>query len=428
MKLWDIIRSANANLFRNRSRTILTIIAIFIGAFTISLTVGINIGVNDYVDKQLSSLGDADQIMIMPKNDDNSNNVMSENKGPKEYKEGSKPNSEQNFLSQKDIEKLKDIKGLKKVQPFEMYTMDYIQADGTKKYEMSAQPDTGVKVDQATGKQVNNDTSDYELNLSEDYVKTLGFKNNKDAVGKEVTLGVTETASGKQETVKAKITGIRAKSIIQNGTSLTNQPLSDKLIAINETGLPDNMKHKIPLATALMDSSYKTEDINQLKKRLSKEGFTGQTIEDGIGMVKSVINGITGVLTMFGGIALLAASFGIINTLYMSVQERTREIGLMKAMGMSGGKIFTLFSVEALLIGFWGSILGVLGAMGAGKLINHYAAQGFLKNLDGLTLIEFSVQPIAIIILIIMLIAFLAGTFPAKRAAKLDPITALRYE
>src|SRR5699024_10023236 len=111
--------------------------------------------------------------------------------------------------------------------------------------------------------------------------------------------------------------------------------------------------------------------------------------------IRNIINAITSVLTMFGGIALLAASFGIINTLYMSVQDRTREIGLMKAMGMSGGKIFFSFSVEALLIGFWGSVLGILGAMGASSLINDLATKSFLKELTGFTLLQFNLSSVS---------------------------------
>lgn len=89
---------------------------------------------------------------------------------------------------------------------------------------------------------------------------------------------------------------------------------------------------------------------------------------------------------------------------------------------------FLSFSIEALLIGFWGSAFGVLAAFGVGQLVNNLATSSFLEGLPGFTLIQFSVPSILMIIAIIMLIAFLAGTFPAKRAAKLDPITALRYE
>src|SRR5690606_25299468 len=117
-------------------------------------------------------------------------------------------------------------------------------------------------------------------------------------------------------------------------------------------------------------------------------------------------------------------SFGIINTLFMSVQERTKEIGLMKAMGMSRSRVFLLFSVEAILLGFWGSTLGAGAAMIAGGIVNQIASNSFLKDLPGFDLTTFPATSIATVIFIIMAIAFLAGTLPARRAAKQDPIAA----
>lgn len=152
------------------------------------------------------------------------------------------------------------------------------------------------------------------------------------------------------------------------------------------------------------------------------------TVEDTIGIIKQVIDAITAVLNFFAAIALLAASFGIINTLLMAVQERTREIGLMKAMGLGRNKIFLLFSIEAVLIGFWGSLLGSLAGIGIGQVVNRIARDSFLKDLPGFNLTVFSPQSVAVIMLIIMTIAFIAGTLPARRASQKDPIEALRYE
>jgi len=100
----------------------------------------------------------------------------------------------------------------------------------------------------------------------------------------------------------------------------------------------------------------------------------------------------------------------------------------MKAMGLSRFRVFRIFSWESTLIGFFGSLLGVLIAMGVGALINQVAADSFLDGLPGLTLIQFTMPTVAIIMLIIMSIAFLSGTLPARRASKLDPIIALRTE
>jgi putative ABC transport system permease protein len=161
---------------------------------------------------------------------------------------------------------------------------------------------------------------------------------------------------------------------------------------------------------------------------LSTKGFGALTIKDQQKTVFAVIDAIIAVLNMFGVVALTAASFGIINTLYMAVQERTKEIGLMKAVGMSKSKIFSLFSIEAALLGLFGSGLGVLVANGLGRIINKGASQNVLKDFEGLELLAFKWQAVASIVFIVTMIAFLAGTLPARKASKLDPIAALRYE
>jgi putative ABC transport system permease protein len=127
-------------------------------------------------------------------------------------------------------------------------------------------------------------------------------------------------------------------------------------------------------------------------------------------------------------IALVAASIGIINTLFMAVQERTREIGLMKAMGLGKGRIFLMFSVEAIALGFWGSAVGIAVGYVLRSVANGLAAETFLKDLPGFTLVEYKLVNLVFVAIVIMTIAFLAGTLPARRAAKKDPIDALRYE
>ncbi len=83
-------------------------------------------------------------------------------------------------------------------------------------------------------------------------------------------------------------------------------------------------------------------------------------------------------MILFGVISLIAATFGIVNTLFMSVQERTREIGLKKALGLSRGKVFQI-SLGKLTYWFFGSALGLLAAMGTGSIINSLAADSFLS-------------------------------------------------
>jgi len=151
-------------------------------------------------------------------------------------------------------------------------------------------------------------------------------------------------------------------------------------------------------------------------------------VEDKLGMFRAVINGIVWILNTSAVVALLAAGLGIVNTLLMSVQERTREIGLMKAMGMGGGRVFGLFSLEAVFIGFLGATLGAVAGVTVGSFASRALAGGLLAGLPGLSLFAFEAGKVLLIVLSVMVIAFLAGTMPAVRAARKDPITALRHE
>ena len=100
----------------------------------------------------------------------------------------------------------------------------------------------------------------------------------------------------------------------------------------------------------------------------------------------------------------------------------------MKAMGMNSRRVFLLFSLEAVMIGFWGSLIGVAVAELIGHLADHIVSNGLLSGLPGLQLLAFPAANVAKVMLLIMGIAFLAGTLPAWRAARQNPIDALRYE
>ena len=194
-------------------------------------------------------------------------------------------------------------------------------------------------------------------------------------------------------------------------------------------GLPDEYRKQGRAIVAQLDDDHIDEDkAQEVKDKLSDMGYSSLTLTDTVSMVKTFFDAITTVLTIFGAIALLAAAIGIINTLYMSVQERTREIGLMKAMGLGRGRIFGMFSLEAIALGFWGGIIGLIMAFIAKAIVNPLAADTFLAGLPGFTLIEFNPLYLVLIIVIVMTIAFLAGTLPASRAANKDPIESLRYE
>lgn len=376
------------------------------------------------MDLQLETVGN-DQLLAVYKSDGSVSMVPGSNL--QEY-DPEKNTAEASMITPKDIEKIGTIDNIHRVEPIAALTIDYIQGLTDSKYQLNAMGSAGVDLDLEAGRQINNETDEYEIVLDQEYIEPLGFKNAQDALEKEVVLGVSAQATGEQETVTAKVVGVRNFSFIQAGMTILNQALSQRVQTIAEKGLPENLKNQSFAAQAYLEDGLSSTQIDTIKKELRELGFQGMTIEDEINMFRLVINAITGVLTLFGAISLLAASFGIINTLYMSVQDRTREIGLMKALGMSRSKVFLTFSFEALLIGFFGALTGILAAYGLGNVINDYAANTFLEELTGFELIGFSWSNTLTVMGVILLIAFLAGTLPANRAGKLDPIQALRYE
>lgn len=424
MKFNDLLKNSAKNLLRNKGRTILTIIAIFIGAFTIYLTMGINTGINNYLDQQITAVGDNSLLAVYKM--DGSNNMMPTS-NIQEY-DPNKSSAEANVITPADMEVIESIEHIDTVKPISFLVADYIQGSSNTKYQLNAMASGDIDLELEAGRQVNNEVDGFEVILDQDYVEILGFKDAQEALEKEVTIGVSSQATGEQETLTATIVGVRHFSFVQAGRTIFNQALSQKVVEIYELGLPENLKNQSFIVQAYLEENLSSETIDTIKEALLENGFQGMTVEDEINMFRMVIDAITGVLTLFGAISLLAASFGIINTLYMSVQDRTREIGLMKALGMSRSKVFLTFSFEALLIGFFGAFSGIIAAFSLGNVINDYASSTFLEALTGFQLIGFSWSNTLTVMGVILLIAFLAGTLPANRAGKLDPIQALRYE
>jgi putative ABC transport system permease protein len=432
MKLLDIIRTAGGNMFRSKARTFLTIIAIFIGALTLTLTNGIGAGVSGYIDRQLGNLGAEDVLLVQPAQNFSLPGSSGE---PKKYEPEKQALASaggggfgQSVLKEKDMEKIRKIDGIKEVEPLVIPTVDYIKGRKNDRFQITVGPDIeGTRYDLAAGRAVNMRGTDREIMLPSGYPKALGFSSAEDAVGETITLAATN-GRGQQTTFTGTVVGVLNKGIIDSGGATLNPPLINVIYDYQTNGLPDQFKKQYPVIVAKFDATLDEAGVTKLKERITKAGYTAQTYQDAIGVFKQVINAIIAVLTFFAAIALLAASFGIINTLFMAVQERTKEIGLMKAMGMRPSRIFLLFSIEAMLIGFWGSVLGILAAVGIGQVVNQIVSTTILKDLPGFTLLTFPPQAIAQTILLIMAIAFIAGTLPARRAAKQNPIDALRYE
>jgi len=167
--------------------------------------------------------------------------------------------------------------------------------------------------------------------------------------------------------------------------------------------------------------------VSEAIQELDLEAQSLETILDAANQVLSLLQALLGSV---GALALLVAALGVANTMMMAIYERTREIGVLKALGAAPGEIRLLFTTEAALIGLIGGVFGLILGTLLGRLVD-WGAHRYLIN-EGVTGVgQLSVVPpwLAIGALIFAaLIGLLAGLYPAARAARLDPVQALRHE
>ncbi|REE05237.1 ABC transporter permease [Citricoccus muralis] len=427
MRNVDVVRTALGNTMRSKTRTFLTVIAIVIGAFTLTLTSGLGAGINKYVDSMVAGFGQTNQIYVMPGMD--ASQQMPTNGEPQEYdpeEAGATGEFGMQMLTEDDIATIEGINGVTDVEPIVFVTADYLEtADGDQFVLQSLGfPSDAAGMEMEAG--TTPDPQAMELTVPETWLSAFGTEDPNEVLGETVTIGLKDLAQ-QEQAVEAEIVGVSQQAISGvGGSPMPSSALNQELNDVQTSGLDVEQPKNYVQAVATVENIDANETA--IKQALSDEGLMGLTLEDQLGVLTGIIDTVTWVLNGFALIALLAASFGIVNTLLMSVQERTREIGLMKALGMGRGKVFGLFSTEAVMLGVMGSVIGVglgvlLGVIGNAALVN-----GPLSGVAGLSL--FAVDPLSIVLIValILVIAFLAGTMPAARAAKKDPIEALRYE
>jgi len=179
----------------------------------------------------------------------------------------------------------------------------------------------------------------------------------------------------------------------------------------------------------------RTKDVDATKevsKALKERGYQAYSMADNLEGIEKMSKTIQAILGGIGSITLLVAALGIINTMIMSIYERTREIGIMKVIGASFFDVRMLFLTEAGLIGLMGGIFGLGLSYGASRIINHFGS-GFINRgmPPGEITNSLSVIPLWLTLFALgfsILIGVVAGLYPADRAVRLSPISAIRNE
>lgn len=422
MRLTDIARRAARSLKNAKARTILTSLAIGVGAFTITLALAAGEGGRQYAQDIITSNTDVKELYVQPKVNEGS---MDPTK-PREYTEGPAMQFgggfSQKMLSESDIATLRELDNVANVTPIYNASALYITREGQKKYEAGLEPhNSAVQDDVLAGS--TDSVADGEVILPSAFAEVLNLSPDE-AMGKTIDVVMENATTGERKTYPLKVSAVVKSSVLSAVGSTTLRTSSDTvadMYAFSMRGTPLESAYVGALVLANDESN-----VESLKSAIEAEGYMAQTAEDLMGFLFQFINVLMGILIGFGALAVLTSVFGIINTQYISVLERTQQIGLMKALGARRRDVGRLFRLEAAWIGFLGGALGAGGAWVAGTLANPWISDTL--SLGDTNLLIF--QPLMMLVVVagLMLVAVGSGILPARKAAKLDPIEALRTE
>ena len=421
MKVVDIFSTSNQNLRRSKLRTFLTLLAIAIGTFTLALSLGLGQGLKNYISLQLGKYKDVNLYQVEKTTlSDFSGGIG--NKDPQIYNPNSSPSAASyltNFLTNEDLTNLRSVNGTNNIElPYQPSILYALAPNGTKYLANNStfipeNPPSLIYGAQLT------EADQGQILLSQKYAPLVGASDSKSSIGKTLDIFYKQY-NGKISELKLTVKGVYQPSLIQAPIVIDKYDAKNiaESQAINST--PQFNFVFVSRNLNVTDSAYKSN--------LKNAKFTGRSFADVNNTLNSIITGVQISLAAFSGVAILASIVGVINTLFMAVLERTREIGLFRALGAKKGTIFTLFSVEAALLGFWGGLSGIILSLGAEQAINLIASKTFLKGVEGIKLLNISPSLAIFIILVIAAITFVAGIIPAIKASRVDPIESLRYE
>jgi len=428
MRIIDLIALVLDNLGRRKGRVALTAIGVVIGTSAIVVLVSLGIGLQQNANSHLFGIGDLTQIQVYPV-----------------YNEG--PAGPPNIIpiTDQSLSDFAAISGVEQVIP-----KDYFYGTGILYYNrMETYPGfLGVGIEDLADMNLESQAGETTLGRGTAVIGSEVPKNfwdprphpgqepppPPDLVGQTVKLTIIKLDQDGQEirkNLQIRIVGILKETANEPDWSIFIS--LDDLTAMNEWIIGKRIDRKKDGYQMILVQAADAKEVTGIADQITAMGYmayTQQPYVEGFNNFYLVLQVMFGAM---GAIALLVAAIGIANTMAMAILERTREIGLMKAVGATNKEVLSIFLGESAGIGFIGGLGGVLIGWSLGQVINVLG----LVYLAGQTQQGYPPPTIAVVtpywllafaLFFATLVGLISGIYPALRAATLIPITALKYE
>ena len=446
MKLLDIVRLIFGNLNRRKGRVALTAVGVVIGTAAVVILVSLAIGLQKNANEQLYGIGDLTQIQVSPAYG-SEGMVVSRGGGGGggSISAGSSPQTPK-LLTNRSLDELRALPGVVAVIP-----RDYMMGGLTIKYHRleAGANIIGMGADDLGGLGLEATQGVVELARGTVIIGPMvasNFYDPRQRPGQQapavpdlydqqltlVFIKWDQNGSEIHKTLTYRVSGVLTQTQGESDWSIYMR--LDELKTLNEWAMGRRINYNkdgYSLVIVKVDNVDHVLDINDQITAMGFQAYTPQSFVKGINNFYLVLQVIFGGV---GAIALLVAAIGIANTMAMAILERTREIGLMKAVGATNRDVLSIFLGEAAGIGLLGGLGGVLIGWLAGQGINvialvylaqQSASQGGMPPSVAVSTPTW--LPI-FALLFATLIGLASGLYPALRAATLVPVQALKYE